>query len=478
MSEACSSCTGVQSLAEKPRDGLNVIQRKKNLGLLAAACLGHSDCLDIFIDKGADVNCTDSDFDKDCRKSIRIDTCGSFDGYTPLMYAVAFARLKDIKSLVAAGADVNVVRNKRTALGVAARRGYPSFVKYLIGAGANVNVADPAVQPALMYAVRMHKNSQEKCVDILIKAGADVNARYCPSPQGTAEPTTILLEIAKHGTHVIHRVLSAVLEAGADVNVGNKVEFPLHAAIDHERDFEFIELLVDAGADVNLKDGSGATPLHTTVKLLEQKDTIRLLLETGADVNALDKRGGTPLMTAAHHSSVFLEGLYSTDYDEQTHRYRVRFMEPIRLLLEAGARINRRNYNGNNALGIVCSHSNPEGENFQLDLCMLLYAVGDTLDGPNVPGGPGSSVSITEIPECFKELRKKMDLKHLCREAIRKHLIDVDPHEHLFKRIPKLELPSFVTEYILYDCTLDSEKALKEGIVDRDPGFRYGPAWA
>ena len=411
MSEACSICTGVQSLAKKPRDGVSVIQRKKNLGLLAAACLGHSDRLDIFIDKAADANCTESDFDKDCRKSRRIDTCESFDGYsllslmyasedgyTPLMYAVAFARLKDIKSLVAAGADMNLVRNKRTALAIAAQRGFPSFVKYLIEAGANVNVADPGVEPALMYAVRMYKQGQEKCVDILLKAGADVNARYCPSPDGTGEPTTILLEIARHGRYIVHRILSAVLKTGADVNVGNNGEFPLHAAIDHERDFEFIELLVDAGADVNLKDGTGATPLHTTVKLLEKKDTILLLLEKGADVNALDNQGDTPLMTAAHHSSVYLGDLYSTDYDERTHRYRVRFMESIRLLLEAGARINRRNYDGNNALGIVCSHSNPEDDNFQLDLCMLLYAAGETLDGPTVIGDPGSSVTNTDIP--------------------------------------------------------------------------------
>ena len=109
---------------------------------------------------------------------------------------------------------------------------------------------------------------------------------------------------------------------------------------------------------------------------------------------------------------------------------------------------------------------------------MLLYAAGETLDGPTVTGGPGSCVSNIEVPVCFKELRKKMDLKHLCREAIRKHLIDLNPHEHLFGRIPQLGLPLLVTDYMLYDCTLDSEKALKEGIVDRDPGFRCCPAWA
>ena len=29
-----------------------------------------------------------------------------------------------------------------------------------------------------------------------------------------------------------------------------------------------------------------------------------------------------------------------------------------------------------------------------------------------------------------KNTEQKKDLKHLCRETIRKHLIDLDPHEH------------------------------------------------
>ena len=108
---------------------------------------------------------------------------------------------------------------------------------------------------------------------------------------------------------------------------------------------------------------------------------------------------------------------------------------------------------------------------------MLLYAAGETLDGPTVPlEDPGNGgVTHIEIPKYFKELKEKLDLKHLCREAIRKHLIDVDPHKHLFKRIPQIGLPLLVTEYMLFDCTLDSKKALEEGIVERDPGLKCYP---
>ena len=89
---------------------------------------------------------------------------------------------------------------------------------------------------------------------------------------------------------------------------------------------------------------------------------------------------------------------------------------------------------------------------------MFLYAAGETVDGPTVPTEyrfcRNRAVIQTNIPEYFTELKENLDLKHLCREAIRKHLIYLDPHEHLFGRIPQLGLPSLVTEF-LYDCSLD-----------------------
>ena len=48
-----------------------------------------------------------------------------------------------------------------------------------------------------------------------------------------------------------------------------------------------------------------------------------------------------------------------------------------------------------------------------------------------------------------------LSLKSICREAIRKHLINIDPHQHLFGRILQLGLPSSVAEYLLYNMSLD-----------------------
>ena len=50
-----------------------------------------------------------------------------------------------------------------------------------------------------------------------------------------------------------------------------------------------------------------------------------------------------------------------------------------------------------------------------------------------------------------------MQLKHMSRQVIRKHLIDVDPHTHLFGRIPQLPLPSALKEYLLYNISLGTD---------------------
>ena len=50
-----------------------------------------------------------------------------------------------------------------------------------------------------------------------------------------------------------------------------------------------------------------------------------------------------------------------------------------------------------------------------------------------------------------------LELKHICREAIRKHLLELDPHQHLFGRIPKLGLSSVLMNYLLYGESLDDD---------------------
>ena len=78
---------------------------------------------------------------------------------------------------------------------------------------------------------------------------------------------------------------------------------------------------------------------------------------------------------------------------------------------------------------------------------MILCAAGETIDETRF-----------DIPNYLKELNvesSKMNLSHICREAVRKHLINIDPHENLFHRVPKLGLPSALQKYLLYNVSRD-----------------------
>ena len=76
---------------------------------------------------------------------------------------------------------------------------------------------------------------------------------------------------------------------------------------------------------------------------------------------------------------------------------------------------------------------------------MLLYAAGEII----------AISPYVQLPNFLQKEKKRMGLKHLCRQMIRNHLLELDPHAHLFGRVPRLGLPSLVTDYLLYHMTLE-----------------------
>ena len=154
-----------------------------------------------------------------------------------------------------------------------------------------------------------------RIVDLLISRGAKVSA--------TILGDIFIQDIVRHvcgqyfgflrGSTSRRRyfeVIQLLLEAGADVNATDRSHgkfLLLHAAIRNPR---FVALLLAAGGNCNIVDSYGMTSLHRAAMYGEQ-DVVEKLLAAGADVNVTMRTrswdrsgGGTPVHLAVAHRRV------------------------------------------------------------------------------------------------------------------------------------------------------------------------------
>lgn len=86
--------------------------------------------------------------------------------------------------------------------------------------------------------------------------------------------------------------------------VDAKGRTPLHVAVQAKQEAEqeaeqeeMVRLLIERGANVNIKDQDGLTPLHLAV-VLRSATLAPLLVQAGANLHAVDAKGQTPLHAA------------------------------------------------------------------------------------------------------------------------------------------------------------------------------------
>jgi ankyrin repeat protein len=206
---------------------------------------------------------------------------------THLHAAVSHGSRADIEKWLARGADIRSVNSRGET--VLMKSSHPDILRLLIDRGADIHAVNSSGETALM------KTFKADILRVLIDHGAVVDARDRWGGR------TALFECA-----VWHKpaALTVLLEAGADCNIrsaGGGTPL-MGAAWPFPQDTEAIEtiqILLDATADVNAVDDTGKTAL---IHLVEdtQHDTghleiARLLIEGGADVRLRDQEGKSVL---------------------------------------------------------------------------------------------------------------------------------------------------------------------------------------
>ena len=195
------------------------------------------------------------------------------EGNSPLHYGATNPNPAVAAVLLDAGADVNALSQAgRTPLHeAAAYASDPAAIELLVEAGGDVNAHDANGYTPLHSAAWF--NPRPEIATALIDAGADVNARdpegYVPAERGANYRTPLFMSVYRGGW----------LIGGQPMPTRGQVSV--------------VEVLVRAGADLELTDGSGLTALHAAARW--SPFAFPLLLRLGADPTVRDAEGKTPL---------------------------------------------------------------------------------------------------------------------------------------------------------------------------------------
>lgn len=283
---------------------------------------------------------------------------------TPLMQAAKHGNETVARLLLENGADPLLEEfRSETALHIAALHGHDAILNRLLEAGANINAVNsrrtiPIQEAAnanklsiVKKLLKLHRDAEMNPVGGWVSSGVREAALMSATAGSREEMVAFLLDQGsyidaknEHGCSGLHQAVDAnavglvklLLERGADTNVRDAEGItPLHLAaririaIKHERegDGKIGELLVKYSTKCNATDQYWRTALHLA-SIAGRQMLVRSLLNKGVDITTRDQRGWTAFHWAAMSSNLAV----------------------VKILIAAGANINDPTSEGNTIL--------------------------------------------------------------------------------------------------------------------------------
>lgn len=206
-------------------------------------------------------------------------------GTTALIKAASGGHKGCVRMLMDRGADLTKENWYGPALHCAAEAGWVSTIEELLSCGLDVDLRDHYGRTALQCATfSSHHNAMQS----LLSRGADVDAirdNDNGSWQGGVETLQLLLDNG----------------ANTELRSENGLAFLHEACIMGNK--EATLMLLRGGANIHAKDAQGRTALYWATGL-DHVSILQVLLEHGAEVDVKTNRGDTPLSFAAQRGYV------------------------------------------------------------------------------------------------------------------------------------------------------------------------------
>lgn len=230
-----------------------------------------------------------------------------YEGFI-LTHAALSGKINVVKFYLDRGTDINKrLASGFTVLNLAVRAGQTELARYLINEGADLYSQTDEEMTPIMFAV-LHNRPEIEI--LLLEKGVSKDA-FTETIRGdiqavkaylVEDPNLIsqyrghfsLLHWAAYKGH--YHLVEMLIKKSADVNGHKEYATPLFWAVRYNR-VDIAKLLVDNGADVNLKNTKGQTVLFISARLKITK----FLLENGADPKVSDISGNTPLHGIGTH---------------------------------------------------------------------------------------------------------------------------------------------------------------------------------